>query len=380
MSNSTSSMFEDLITSGEMGEAPQGQPQSQPAEPQQQQQSVPDSQTANTNYQTATNTNPSTGIDFEALLAERTGGKFKSVDELFQLADKPVNQEINFANDTAKKVFEYLKEGKIDEVVSVYQQQQQLASLDKMSADDVLKLKIRQENPELSNEEVDEEFNFKYGVQEPDIDEDLDTPEEIAKEKKKFEREKINMERLKKKDLKEAKEFLNSKKQEIVLPDIQTSAPQQQQAVSNEAEEAAIKEFRDKYMQAIPTTIDDIVGFESKYKDSELEFNTTYVIDANEKASLKDKMENFTLQDYFMPRYIDEKGDFDTEAIAHDLYVLENFDKIVEAHVSQAVNQAKSFFVKGLKNANFQESVSRRLPDEQQASQDEMVNFFFGNT
>lgn len=372
MSNSTSSMFEDLITSGEMGEAPQGQPQSKPVEPQQQQQSVSDSQTANNDS--------STGIDFEALLAERTGGKFKSVDELLQLADKPVNQEINFANDTAKKVFEYLKEGKIDEVVSVYQQQRQLASLDKMSADDVLKLKIMQENPELSSEEVEEEFNFKYGVQEPDIDEDLDTPEEIAKEKKKFEREKINMERLKKKDLKEAKEFLNSKKQEIVLPDIQTSAPQQQQAVSNEAEEAAIKEFRDKYMQAIPTTIDEIVGFESKYKDSELEFNTTYVIDANEKASLKDKMENFTLQDYFMPRYIDEKGDFDTEAIAHDLYVLENFDKIVEAHVSQAVNQAKSFFVKGLKNANFQESVSRRLPDEQQASQDEMVNFFFGNT
>jgi len=117
MSNSTSSMFEDLITSGEMGEAPQGQPQSQPAEPQQQQQSVSDSQTANNDS--------STGIDFEALLAERTGGKFKSVDELLQLADKPVNQEINFANDTAKKVFEYLKEGKIDEVVNVYQQQQQ---------------------------------------------------------------------------------------------------------------------------------------------------------------------------------------------------------------------------------------------------------------
>jgi hypothetical protein len=142
----------------------------------------------------------------------------------------------------------------------------------------------------------------------------------------------------------------------------------------------AIKEYRDKYLNSIPKTIDEIVGFESKYKDSELEFNTTYVIDANEKQALKDKMENFTLQDYFVPRYINEQGNFDTESIAHDLYVLENFDKIVEAHVSQAVNQAKSMFVKGLKNANFQESVSRSLPDEQKAKQDEMADYFFANT
>jgi hypothetical protein len=262
----------------------------------------------------------------------------------------------------------------------VYQQQQQLASIDKLDADSILKLKMKQENPELTEDEVEEEFNFKYGVQEPDIDEDLDTPEEIAKEKKRFEREKLNMERLKKKDVKEAKDFLNSKKEEIVLPDIQTSKTQQQEAQGQEVDEVAIKEYRDKYISSIPKTIDEIVGFESKYKDSELEFNTTYVIDANEKQALKDKMENFTLQDYFVPRYINDEGNFDTESIAHDLYVLENFDKIVEAHVSQAVNQAKAMFVKGLKNANFQESVSRSVPDEQKAKQDEMVNFFFGNT
>jgi hypothetical protein len=371
MSNPNVSMFEDLISSGEMGQPEQSAP-AQQQQSEEQQQYVPDSQTENSN--------PSTSIDFEALLAERTGGKFKSVDEILQLAEKPVTQDINFANEDSKKVFEYLKEGKVEDVINVFQQQKQLQNIDKLDTDGILKLKLKYENPELSEEEINDEFQSRYGVDEPDIDEDLDDAADIEKAKKKFEREKSAMERLKKKDLKEAKDFLQEKKKEIVLPDIQTSAPQQQQAVSNEAEEAAVREFRDKYLQAIPTTIDDIVGFESKYKDSELEFNTTYIIDANEKAALKDKMENFTLQDYFMPRYIDEQGNFDTEAIAHDLYVLENFDKIVEAHISQAVNQAKSLFVKGLKNANYQESVSRRLPDEQQTSQDEMVNFFFGNT
>jgi hypothetical protein len=371
--NLDSSMFEDLVESGELS----GNTESSPTE----NQAAATAESAlSGNDNVSQGTNPSTQLDFEALLAEKTGGKFKSVDEILKLTEQQVAPEINFANDTAKKVFEYLKEGKIDEVVSVYQKQQQLASIDKLDADSILKLKMKQENPELTEDEVEEEFNFKYGVQEADIDEDLDSPEEIAKEKKRFERERLNMERLKKKDVKEAKDFLNSKREEIVLPDIQTSKTQQQEAQGQEVDEVAIKEYRDKYLNSIPNTIDEIVGFESKYKDSELEFNTTYVIDANEKQALKDKMENFTLQDYFVPRYINEKGDFDTESIAHDLYVLENFDKIVEAHVSQAVNQAKSMFVKGLKNANFQESVSRSLPDEQKATQDEMVNYFFGNT
>ena len=371
--NLDSSMFEDLVESGELS----GNTESSPTE----NQAVATAESAlSGNDNVSQGTNPSTQLDFEALLAEKTGGKFKSVDEILKLTEQQVAPEINFANETSKKVFEYLKEGKVDEFMSVYQQQKLLESVDKLDADNVLKLKIKYENPELTQEEINEEFESLYGVEQPDIDEDLDDAADIEKAKKKFEREKSAMERLKKKDLREAKDFLQEKKQEIVLPDIQTSKTQQQEAQGQEVDEVAIKEYRDKYLNSIPNTIDEIVGFESKYKDSELEFNTTYVIDANEKQALKDKMENFTLQDYFVPRYINEQGNFDTESIAHDLYVLENFDKIVEAHVSQAVNQAKSMFVKGLKNANFQESVSRSLPDEQKATQDEMINYFFGNT
>jgi hypothetical protein len=374
MSNPNASMFEELIESGEMQQEG-GQSSNQTQAPNN---AAEEAISGNNNV--PHETNQSTQIDFEALLAERTGGKFKSVDEILQLADKPVSQEINFANETSKKVFEYLKEGKVDEFMNVYQQQKQLENVDKLDSDNVLKLKLKFENPDLTDAELQDEFDSRYGVEQPDIDEDLDDPADIEKAKKRYEREVSAMERLKKKDLKEAKSFLQEKKQEIVLPDIQSSKTQQQEAQGQEVDEVAIKEYRDKYLNSIPKTIDEIVGFESKYKDSELEFNTTYVIDANEKQALKDKMENFTLQDYFVPRYINEEGNFDTESIAHDLYVLENFDKIVEAHVSQAVNQAKAMFVKGLKNANFQESVSRSLPDEQKAKQDEMVNFFFGNT
>jgi hypothetical protein len=375
MSNPNASLFEDLIASGEMqqeGESSQSgnsQPPVNAAE-----------EAISGNSNVPQETIPSTQIDFDAVLAEKTGGKFKSVDEILQLAEKPVSQEINFANETSKKVFDYLKEGKVDKFMNIYQQQKQLENVDKLDADNVLKLRLKYENPELSDAELQDEFESRYGVEQPDIDEDLDDPADIEKAKKRYEREVSAMERLKKKDLKEAKSFLQEKRQEIVLPDIATSQSQQEPSKEAEVDEAAIKEFRDKYVKSIDSAVNEVTGFGTKYKDDELDFQTAFVIDQAEKQNLKQSLEKFTLQDYFVPRYIKEDGSFNTTAIAKDLYVLENFNKIIDAHVSQAVNNTKSLFIKGLKNANFQDTTMRQQPNEQLSKEQEMVDYFFGNT
>jgi len=375
MSNPNASMFEDLIASGEMQQEGEG---SQSGNSQPPVNAAEEAISGNSNV--PHETNPSTQIDFDAILAEKTNGKFKSVDEILQLAEKPVNQEINFANETSKKVFEYLKEGKVDEFMNVYQQQKQLENVDKLDADNVLKLKLKYENPELSDAELQDEFESRYGVDQPDIDEDLDDPADIEKAKKRYEREVAAMERLKKKDLKEAKSFLQEKKQEIVLPDIATSASQAEVPQGNEIDEAAIKEFRDKYVKSIDSAMNEVTGFGTKYKDDELDFQTSFVIDQAEKQNLKQSLEKFTLQDYFVPRYIKEDGSFNTTAIAKDVYVLENLNKIIDAHVSQAVNNTKSLLIKGLKNANFQDTKMRQQPNEQLSKEQEMVDYFFGNT
>ncbi len=178
MSNPNASMFEDLIASGEMQQEGEG---SQSGNSQPPVNAAEEAISGNSNV--PHETNPSTQIDFDAILAEKTNGKFKSVDEILQLAEKPVNQEINFANETSKKVFEYLKEGKVDEFMNVYQQQKQLENVDKLDADNVLKLKLKYENPELSDAELQDEFESRYGVDQPDIDEDLDDPADIEKAK-----------------------------------------------------------------------------------------------------------------------------------------------------------------------------------------------------
>jgi hypothetical protein len=375
--NLNSSMLEDLVESGEL----KGDIESSQTENQQQSQAAATAESAlSGNDNVSHETNPSTQLDFDAVLAEKTGGKFKSVDEILKLTEQTYNPEINFVNETSKKVFEYLKEGKVDEIMSVYQQQKQLEGIDKLDTDAVLKLRLKYENPELTDSELQDEFESRYGVEQPDIDEDLDDAADIEKAKKRYEREKSAMERLKKKDLKEAKDFLQEKKQEIVLPDIATSKSQEQVPQGNEVDEAAIKEFRDKYVKSIDSAMNEVTGFGTKYKDDELDFQTAFVIDQAEKQNLKQSLEKFTLQDYFVPRYIKEDGSFNTTAIAKDVYVLENLNKIIDAHVSQAVNNTKSLLIKGLKNANFQDTTMRQPPSEQLSKEQEMADYFFANT
>lgn len=372
--NPQSSMLEDLVESGEL----QGETSSQNQDSSSSVNKAEEALSGNNNVPQETNS--STQLDFDAVLAEKTGGKFKSVDEILKLTEQTSTPEINFVNETSKKVFEYLKEGKVDEIMSVYQQQKQLEGIDKLDTDSVLKLRLKYENPELTDAELQDEFESRYGVEQPDIDEDLDDPADIEKAKKRFEREKSAMERLKKKDLKEAKDFLQEKKQEIVLPDIATSKNQESVPQGNEIDEAAIKEFRDKYVKSIDSAMNEVTGFGTKYKDDELDFQTAFVIDQAEKQNLKQALEKFTLQDYFVPRYIKEDGSFNTTAIAKDLYVLENLNKIIDAHVSQAVNNTKSLLIKGLKNANFQDTTMRQQPNEQLSKEQEMADYFFANT
>lgn len=372
--NPDSSMFEDLVQSGEF----QGEAGSQNQDSSRSVNKAEEALSGNSNVPQETNS--STQVDFDAVLAEKTGGKFKSVDEILKLTEQTASPEINFVNETSKKVFEYLKEGKVDEIMSVYQQQKQLEGIEKLDTDSVLKLKLKYENPELTDTELQDEFESRYGVEQPDIDEDLDDPADIEKAKKRFEREKSSMERLKKKDLKEAKDFLQEKKQEIVLPDIATSKNQDSAPQGSDIDEAAIKEFRDKYVKSIDSAMNEVTGFGTKYKDDELDFQTAFVIDQAEKQNLKQALEKFTLQDYFVPRYIKEDGSFNTTAIAKDVYVLENLNKIIDAHVSQAVNNTKSLLIKGLKNANFQDTTMRQQPNEQLSKEQEMADYFFANT
>lgn len=320
--------------------------------------------------------------DLDVLIAQRTGDKFKTVDELIAAAEKPVNQDINFANDLSKQVFDFLKEGKIDDFISVYEEQKMLRSVDSMETSDVLRLKIKYENPDLSKEEVEEEFLERYGVEPLDIDEELDDEDEVQKKKKAHERQLKAAERLMKKDLKEAKDYLSQKSQEIVLPNIEKTQKQEpaQSTETTQEDLQAIENERKKYIQSVEPAMKELGDSTVTYKDDDVEITTKVSIDEADKAELKKQMDDFYIMDYFGSRYIKEDGTFDTKTIAKDLYELKNMNKIIQAHVAQAVQQTKSQLVAGIKNADYQEPVRRDRGDDEAKAENQMVDYFFSRT
>src|ERR1044072_2997915 len=72
-------------------------------------------------------------INWESVLAEKTGGKVKSWEEIESRLSAEPQAPLTFANDDSKRVFEYLTQGKVEDVLQVYNEQRRLADLDKIS-------------------------------------------------------------------------------------------------------------------------------------------------------------------------------------------------------------------------------------------------------
>lgn len=334
-------------------------------------------QTQQTTEQTQSQAQP---IDINAVIAEKTGNKFKTVDDLLAAAEKPINQEINFANELSKQVFDFLQEGKVDDFISVYTEQKMLKGVANMQTDDVLKLSIKYANPDLTAEQIEQEFQDRYGVDPLDIDEQLDDADDVEKAKKDHQKALDKAERMKKKDLRDAKDLLTKKAQDIVLPNI-TKEEQKPNAVENTAaDEALVEVERQKYVKSIDPAMTELGDFTTTYKDDDVTISTKVSLEDAEKASLKTDLEGFYIMDFYGNRYLKEDGTSDTKAIAKDVYTLKNLDKIISAHVAQAVQQTKSQLIKGIKNSDFREQVNPDRSDDDKKQENKMVDYFFSRT
>lgn len=319
-------------------------------------------------------------IDLNAVIAEKTGNKFKTVDDLLAAAQKPINQEINFANETSKQVFEFLQEGKVDDFISVYTEQKMLKEVGKMPTDDVLKLSIKYENPDLTAAEIDQEFNERYGVEPLEVDEELDDAADVEKAKKNHQKALDKAERAKKKDLKDAKSLLEQKAQDIVLPHITKEEPKPAEVVDTKADEALVEAERQKYIKSIDPAMTELGDFTTTYKDDDVNISTKVSLEDADKVTLKKDLEEFYIMDFFGNRYLKEDGTFDTKTTAKDVYVLKNLDKIINAHVAQAVQQTKSQLIKGIKNSDFREQVNPDRTDDAKKQEQKMVDYFLSRT
>lgn len=286
-------------------------------------------------------------------------------------------------DDFSKTIYEKLVNKDVSELADMLYEQKVLSSLGDMDEEDIIKLHMAYQYPDLTPDEIEEEFNSKYRV-ESEIDEDMLTSEEIAAKRKEIEKQQKAVSREMKKLVREARESLSEMKRDIDFPDILSQIQQanpseevisQYLAKQQEEQQKTYLEARKVFESSIDDGLKTFEGFTVNYKDEDVQFDGKYALTQEDKVALQDVLKSFDLESFYGNRYFKD-GRYDTKQLAEDVYFLQNRDKIVSAMVTQAVSKAKADILKSMKNIDYSNQ-PRTSTATNTSDYDEMVNTMF---
>lgn len=269
-------------------------------------------------------------LDEEDFIKQRTGGKYSTWEELEEAINQEKQAEISFENETSKAIYHMLAEGKINEVADLLQKKTFAETLKDKSEEDVLKAYIKATNPDFDKDDIEDEYNEKYVI------------DEYAFDDSKLKREQKKLNQRIKGDVANAKEFFNSLAEDIKFPQY---APQQ----IEEADNTEVEQARANFLSSL-NGVEKRIGslpFEWKDEKTNIAINGKFDIPGQELTKYREAAEN--LENYYVGRYYQD-GKYNTDLILKDLYIADNFNKIVNSVVSQAVNQTRLETLKKSKN------------------------------
>ena len=270
-------------------------------------------------------------LDEEDFIKQRTDGRFSSWDELQSALEEQQTQQIKFENEASEVLYNLIAEGKINEVADILYNKKIADEIKTKPDEEVLKSYIKFQNPEFDNDDIEAEYQEKYSI------------DEFAFDESKLKREQKKLNQKVKNDVSEAREFFESMSEEIKFPQY----TQQQQVEPQEDTEA--QEERQKFLDSLNGVESRIGSIPFNWKDDKasLSINGKFEIPAQEASKYREAAES--LQDYYGERYYQD-GKYNSEKLLKDLYIADNFDKIVQSVISQTANQTRIEMLKQRKN------------------------------
>lgn len=266
------------------------------------------------------------------------------LERLRALEKTPKPEEIKFANDDSKKLFDLIKGGKTKEVRDYLDRQDRLDRLtqyDLSKADqaaDILKAHLQFKNPDLTPREIDRLMSRKFTFPEKPVN-NLDlTPEENQAAVQAWQQKVQEIEEDMIIEAKLVRPELNQFKSELVLPDINYVDPAVAEAQQKELQEW--QSNRANYLKALDD-IKNFTGFSVNFKDAEngFEFAVPYGVSPEEATALKGELSDFNRDKFLDERWFDKDGKPKVTQIASDVYFLKNRDKILQKMVNESAAQ-----------------------------------------
>jgi hypothetical protein len=270
-------------------------------------------------------------------------------EEVQQLREEP---QLNLNDLDEDALYEYLSIKKTD-----YNQVPDL---------DILAGKIKSENPNWDNEDIELELESKYGaalfsekIDLEAIDQDIDP--ETYKEAVKINKEIERAEKLLRRDAKETRAQLEEIKNNLSLPtnnggkpEHSVEASEKQETQSDELTQEQIEILQQQWRTAVEKEVPSINEFKFNLGDEEVSYKVT----ADEQAQMVQKMKEFNAENYLTERgWIKPDGTPDIKKITEDVYILENSEKMFKSGWTQAKEKAKMDIIgKDIKNINLDTS------------------------
>lgn len=254
----------------------------------------------------------SEGYDDEQILSalsEKLGTEFSSFDDLTGLLDKQQTLELDPA---VQAIADFVSQtGRSVEDWFTYQ------SFNPSEMDDltVMKTAIKNEYPDMSEEEAQLLLDSRYKINE---DEYSESDVKLGQ---------LNL----KMDAKKAREELNMLRESYKAP------ARQEMTAENQEIESPITE---EWIGTMSQTVDAIEALEIELgKDKTF----SYGIDDSYKQTLKSK--NAKLDEFFDP-YVDDNGNWDFDTLSAHRTIIDNIDSIAKAIYAQGLSDGQSEVVK----------------------------------
>lgn len=317
---------------------------------------------------------PAAPPDFDTLLSERSGGKFKKWDELQTRLNQPPPTAqpapIEWKDDEAKRIFEATTKGEYGPLYDYLGRRMTLAKVPEMNADDAIKTQLSLQYPDLTPVEVERYFKKKYSADTEGMNEVqlADVNADIALQKKI--------------DAAAAKQWLTAQQKEVVFPKI-ASTPSDDwinlippQAAKYIQDMEKVDQFTQAFTTAIPAT-EPPKALTLSFEDKDVQggkFENVYDLAPDQQQFVKQAATNFW--QYIESRYAKD-GKYDVGLMMSDIAQNEYGVKANQSSVRKALGLAALGVIKDIKN--FQEGGQQSQPAKIDAK-DAIINKAYGNS
>lgn len=283
-------------------------------------------------------------------------------------------EEIKFANEASKKYYDLITAGDGDKLYDFLHEQRTLSTVDKLTAEQQIKLNLRYQHPDYNEEDIDSLFSESFERPEKPEQAEDELDEEYKAKLAKWEKEDKRYQNKIVREAKTAVKQLSQKKSELILPNIPAKETTPPQPTAEEM--AAQKRKEEADLQSLEKGVSDFNGFATAFKDGDVEIPVQYTISQEEKEAFKETLKNFNVINHFAKEWVKEEGALAGDKFAQDVYWLLNREKILQKVASEAANRRLENHLKEQKNIDF--TGGRQVASNNNGAvseQDKMIEF-----